>query len=241
MRFRNLRDKDLVFNEEEHIYTYKGIKLVSVTEFLSKFYPVFDKDKASEAKSKKTGISKEIILKEWEDNKDFALDFGTKIHKYAEQRFKGYDVPFSDDERERSYQLAVEKFIEDHPKLVYIESELGLVSPVHGLAGTADLLLSDGAGQYFLYDWKTSKEIKEANYFGDKLLAPLEYIDDCNFMRYSLQLNVYSKMLNRKGIYPKGMYIIHLFPEGYKEYKCPVLEEEVDNLMLINLLNRVGL
>ena len=232
---KRLFDEKIKFDEESHTYTYRDVKMDSVTEFLKQFAKEFDVDKHSKSVANKRGVSQQTILDEWDANKEFALSFGTKIHRYAEQIYKGFEPDKTEDERECAYRSIVDKYVKEHSKLRLVASELVLCSPIHRLAGTADLLLTDGKGKFFMYDWKTSKEINEYSKYKDRFLAPFEYIDDCNFNKYALQLNLYNYMLNNKGIYPTGLYVIHLTSDGYKEYKVPFMEEEVSALLSMRL------
>lgn len=232
---RRLFDERIIFDEKEHAYTFRGVKMSSVTEYLKNFAKEFDTDKHSKSVAEKRGVTQQEILDEWEANKEFALDFGTKIHRYAECIYKGLPTDEATDDKEIAYRSIIDKYVKEHPKLRLVASELVLCSPIHRLAGTADLLLSDGKGKFFLYDWKTSKEINEFSKFKDRLLKPFEYIDDCNFNKYALQLNLYNYMLNKKGIYPQGLYVIHVTKDGYKEYKVPFMEEEVNALLMMRL------
>ena len=228
---RIFKDKDLVFDEEKHEYKYRGVPMLSVTQYLSSFFKEFDKENKSKKIAEEQGKTQEEVLKEWEDAKDYASDFGTKIHRYAELVFKGMPPDETSDERELAFRKTVDKFKEDHPNLRFVLSELPLCIPSYKLAGTVDLVLTDGDGKFFLYDWKTSKRIDEFSRFNERLLSPFEYLDDCNFVKYSLQLNLYNLMLNRKGLYPNGLYIVHLREDGYKEYKVPFMRDEVSVLL----------
>ncbi|RLD79747.1 MAG: hypothetical protein DRJ15_08725 [Bacteroidetes bacterium] len=228
-------DEKIKFDEAEHKYTYRDVEMESVTTFLGRHSKEFDTDTHSKRVATKRKISQETVLAEWEANKEYALDFGTKIHHYAENAYKGLPNKETIDERELAYRAIVDKYMDEHKRLRLVASELQLVSPIHRLAGTVDLLLTDGKGKYFMYDWKTSKEINEFSKYKDRMLAPLDYLDDCNFTKYSLQLNLYNYMLHKKGIYPNGLYIVHLTSSGYKEFKVPFMDDEIQALLIMRL------
>ena len=52
------------------------------------------------------------------------------------------------------------------------------------LAGSVDMCYTDKEGNYYLFDWKRSKQIiKENNYRKGKY--PLNHIDDTNYWHYT--------------------------------------------------------
>ena len=52
----------------------------------------------------------------------------------------------------------------------------------------------DRPGEFALYDWKRSKEIKFENKF-EKGLEGLKHLEHCNYNHYSIQLNIYKRIL----------------------------------------------
>ncbi len=85
-----------------------------------------------------------------------------------------------------------------------------------GIAGTLDCLMTNDAGEFLLIDWKRSKEIKTSNRF-EKALPPISGYDNCNFIQYSLQLNLYKYILEQYyGLKIKEMKLCSFHPKQPK-------------------------
>jgi hypothetical protein len=123
-------------------------------------------------------------------------------------------------------------------------------------------------GTVNIYDYKTNKEIKTESYVNwegvsDRMLAPLNHLDDCNLNHYALQLSLYMYMIIKHNpkLKPGKMIIEHIvFEEAGKdaydnrvvlydelgeplvnkivEYNVPYLKDEVINI--INQLKENG-
>lgn len=87
-------------------------------------------------------------------------------------------------------------------------------------------------------DYKTNKKIAKFGFQGkdktDKLLFPLEHIEDATYWHYALQLSVYQYMLEYHGFLPGKRTLIHFphptdeFPEPKPvRYDLPYLRNEV--------------
>lgn len=108
------------------------------------------------------------------------------------------------------------------------------------ISGQLDLLIKDG-NDITIVDYKTNKKIDMKSYFDNstkksqKMKFPLNDIDDCNFYHYSMQLSVYSYLLQK--INPKfkikKLIIHHIDHDNNEtEYECPYLKEEVERMLL---------
>ena len=70
----------------------------------------------------------------------------------------------------------------------------------------------------------------------------IEHLPDTNFWHYSLQLNVYKALLERKyNMTIDGLYLVCLHPnnknKNYIKLKAPDLQEEVNCLFALRLLD----
>jgi hypothetical protein len=74
-------------------------------------------------------------------------------------------------------------------------------------------------GTLSIYDWKRSKNITRINNFNKFALPPqLCHLPDSNFWHYSLQLNIYRKILEEKyGKTITGLYLICIHPDNYNK------------------------
>ena len=58
---------------------------------------------------------------------------------------------------------------------------------------------TDEADNFYLFDWKRSKQIKKENRYR-KGKHPLNHLDDANYWHYALQLNIYKYILEKNYI-----------------------------------------
>lgn len=136
-----------------------------------------------------------------------------------------------------------------------------------GLCGQADRVEIVN-GKVNIYDYKTNKEIKAESYvnwegISDRMLDPVNHLDDCNLNHYALQLSFYMYMIIKHNpkLKPGKMVIEHIvFKEAGKdaydnrvvlydqfgepvvekivEYDVPYLKSEV--ISIINKLKDAG-
>lgn len=237
-RMKTITDHKLTFKEKEHEYKYEGIVFESVTSLIKRFKEEFDEQKISRLSAKKLGVSQERVLANWQ----LAMDEGTSVHEYAEFTILKKKVGKPITLRDKTLRTSVDKYFLSHLFLKPYLTEVRLALPTYQLAGTADLIMKTEDGtKTFLYDWKTNKKVWQSSFEGKKMKGRLSHLDDCNFVQYSLQLAIYKKMLESKGVKVDGCYIIHLFPEeagkgnssdeGWWEYKTLDLESEAQAIL----------
>jgi hypothetical protein len=135
----------------------------------------------------------------WNENGKEASAKGTMLHKRIELFYN--DIETSDEltiAKEFSYFLAFNETIKN--RLEPYRTEWSIFRKELNLAGQLDMLYKikreDGSytGGFALYDWKRSKEIKMDNSY-EKGLGVLSHLDHCNYVHYSIQLNIYKRML----------------------------------------------
>ena len=74
------------FNAALHAYADKdGFKYTSVTKWIEKYKPFFDKEKIAQKVAHKNNISVELVLQEWDEKRDNSAIFGTRVHKALEK------------------------------------------------------------------------------------------------------------------------------------------------------------
>ena len=251
-------DPRMHFDESTHTYTYtyiyegkniEGFKaldckpLKSVTTLISEYKQPFDMKGMAEREAKKTGREVQEVIEDWNLTKERACSLGSKVHKYAENLFSGPREVIRnwDSHCEIFHEVpkicrAVDSFFLNWKKSQDIDNqwlapEIQICHPDYNIAGTVDLLFSDGNAPAIL-DWKTNKSIEVIGY--DKMLPPLDDLDDCNYNHYALQLNVYAWMLRERYDYDaEKMVIVHLRGDGsYEEYEVPDMKEHVSRLLL---------
>jgi len=234
------RDSLLSFNEKDHVYIFlpTGEEYISGTTFLHKFFPPFDGPKIVDKmmgsrnwdKSPYRHMTKDQILANWELNRDTAAKAGTLMHARIESELKGETIEWSGQERERDNFRAAWAELQKEGYRVY-RLEWRIHTP--GLAGTLDGLFINDRGEFLLLDWKRSKEIKTENRW-QCLLSPLEHLPDCNYIHYSLQLNLYRWILRKHyeiDVREMRLYSFHPDQKTFLKFTIPVMEKEIQLLL----------
>jgi len=239
---KHQRDDNIIFDEEPHIYYINGNQdNISVTTFVHSHFPHFNADKiikkmmASKnwTKSEYYNQTPEQIKQKWEENRICSSNLGTQLHKdielYYNQEF------FQNTTDEFQYFL---KFTNDTKnELIPYRTEWIVYDNDYKLAGSIDMVFkqnNNNDNDLIIYDWKRSKQIKRENNF-EKGYPPLDHLPHSNFWHYSLQLNIYKKILEKN--YNKnilGLYLLILHPNNtsYIKIKVPDLSQEVEELLI---------
>jgi len=209
------RDDLILFNNSRHAYSTKRCPyLRSVTKVVYSQFPAFDKIKVSkkiENKKQYTGMNASEIRKMWEVNGKEARDAGTLLHAQIENYYNGEEVEADESD------VALDQFLEwdaAHEDWVPYRTEWKIFDADLKIAGTIDAVFKDENGQFVMVDWKRCKEIKKNNRFDSASGTGLEHIPDCNFAKYSMQLNLYKLMLeNNYGLSVSRMIIANFHPD----------------------------
>lgn len=234
-KIKIFNDKNFVFDEASHTYTYEKEKLTSVTTFIKNFSVPFDSDYWSNRKAKdrlaerrnttRSNINdddpelndtiKEIVG-EWDVKRDTACDMGTLTHKYIEERFTPGSLITRDDFTDLETLRRIDKFEALYEKrlhtLIPVAQELRIFSRKLKLAGTIDaLFIKDG--KLFIVDWKTNKKLStDADKCWQKLKPPFQDEWENELNKYSIQLNLYKLILSEYGIDVDGCAIVYIPP-----------------------------
>lgn len=175
---------------------FKNIKptLLDKKHFKSEYYEGFKipKDAFENKRSE--------ILKEWDRKRDESCVRGTAIHKQMELgHLNGKTEELKYLKLGGTFKTDISNRVKAGEQGVYPELLLSRVSEDGELriAGQADLVIIDGYDVYIL-DYKSGKTMDTKSFFDRKLKRsqkmkyPLNNLDDCNFMHYSLQLSLYA-------------------------------------------------
>jgi ATP-dependent exoDNAse (exonuclease V) beta subunit len=104
------------------------------------------------------------------------------------------------------------------------------------IAGSIDMVFENEDGTLSIYDWKRCKEINQENTWNKFATNEvISHLPDTNYWHYSLQLNTYKAILERKyGKIVKELYLVKLHPDdpndSYELIEVPILSEEINNL-----------
>lgn len=234
---------DLKFVEKTHQYFLDKKQLVSVTTKIHKFQHRFDTDKWSLIKAEELGISQADMIAEWERTNKKSKIKGSILHNYIEYLFnnKVYDYPrdyvmesvpldaHDIEEEFKSIRYQIDNFYADtRGKLIPIKMEYVMYDEILGIAGMCDILFYNVKKMCFqLWDWKTNKKLRTEN-IHQKLKAPFDTFDDCEYVIYSFQLNLYKYILRRKLNLNLGDSYIVWFNENNSNYKIVECRDQQD-------------
>ena len=203
-------DEHISFDEEKHVYTFRGKQVAqSVTGLLHLYAHEFDAHEAIYAmlngrdwETKKKKYLKEDgqmmtvdeIVEAWATNGAVQRARGTLLHFHAEQFLNGCEIekPHSP-EFQQVVQICNTLRAEGYEPF---RTEFSMYHSVLECAGQADLLCRDADGNIIIVDWKRTKELKFIA--TQPLKSPLDNVPDCNYFLYALQLNLYAHILESK-------------------------------------------
>lgn len=194
-------------------YDKEGREYMSVSKLLSGLSEKFEDKSAYKRASAET-------RKSWEENRDAAADHGTRIHNALELYKASATInPENEDLREMIVDIC--KHYKDYYQ---VHDELCVYSEEHLLAGTSDMICivkKSANGWFDVEDYKTNrnKGIETFSKYGDTLFAPFNYLQDCNFVKYSLQLSIYAYMFeNLTGMKCRKLGIRYIPADNYMNH-----------------------
>lgn len=233
---------EVTFNSEEHKYFLDGVEAVSVTSFISTFFPTFDtktmskrvakkRRKQGELNSKGKPVTAWDVRKEWNEKSEIAIARGNLVHHEIENWLIGnieecvYEVlhPATKHGLEwcnnnlNGYELLTEE-------IVYNKEYL--------LAGTIDLMYKLPNGVISLADWKTNIGSLRDRYGYIKHPVLKEFkIPNSKLSKYYLQLNLYKRLLEMSGEKVDKLTIVKLGDDSYQCFEVPDMSEAVSAML----------
>ena len=231
-------DPEFKFNPKYHKYTYLGEQFISVTTYIQQFHKPFDGEYWSKIKAKqeseKTGreVSQEDIQNKWQALNDYANDIGSETHQWIEDYYNQLwrEIPTNVDLLHRISKF--NKIFAKHlHKLSPIKFEVRVFSKKWKIAGMIDSLFFY-KGKIFILDWKTNKDFTDDNHRKgkyEKLLYPFDDFYKNHLNEYSIQLSLYSLILEEWGFEVGGAYLVHIGP-GDEEAKIYTVVDMRENL-----------
>jgi len=208
------------------------------------------------------GMTPAQIKKLWKDNGAAASSEGTKLHADIECFMNQHLVDEDDNLVSTDHQILYESYMEDKADgdcvinnntvewdyfLRFVLEQCAKKTPFRTewmiydndlkLAGSIDMVYENNDGTVDIYDWKRAKEIVRTNNFGDVASTEcIQHVPNTNFWHYSLQLNTYKYILERKyGKIVRNMRLVVLHPDtlcgSYQIIDCADMANEIEQLM----------
>ena len=237
--------------KQGHIYEAKSM----ADKFAHKqnFYPMEDdpygRPDYSKPKPEIEWLNEGDIKKNWSYKNHHAIYEGTTLHDYIENYLNNKIFPYPAkspeglefSEIEETYNIMegyFHNFYNDtvaKGKLIPIKSELIIGDKDYMLCGMVDQLFWNVRYNWLeIWDWKTNTNLKMKNNFGEKMKDCLYMLDHCEFNTYSLQLNIYKKIIEKNTNLKIGRCNLVWFNENnqnYKVIKCADYTDHVNNML----------
>ena len=241
------------FDEPHKYFNQKGEEYVSATTFIKKFKKEFQTQVMAEQYAAKRGLVVEEVIAEWDLKRNISTVKGTLVHNMAENWWNNKAFPYDPSVAIKSFGYDIikekydkcesifKKFWEDASEnLVPVKMELVVGDDEYKIAGMVDCLFwNKKSGMLEIWDYKTNKEIKTSNAYGNKMLHPISHLDECELNTYSLQLGLYKHIIMKNTDLQIGncyLIWIHESNDNYKVIKCNDYEAEL-KLMISNYMS----
>jgi hypothetical protein len=242
----HLRDDNIAFEEASHTYSIDGdaIGWMSCTTIISNLYEHFDPDAIIKkmrsnptkfAEGPYAGKTDEEIKAGWNANGTIASEAGTRMHSDIERYYNASPVGnLAGDDYEPLESAEWSMFLDYQRKhgeqfhpyrtewLVWDRSVM--------IAGSIDMVYRKQDGTLAIYDWKRAKEIKTENRW-QSMLGPVNHLPDTNYWHYSIQLNVYRRILESwygETVSELALVILHPNQKSFRVLKVNLMDDEVD-------------
>ena len=233
-------------------------RYTSVTTWVHSHFPKFNADETIQKmfngknwnpQNKYWGMTADEIKTSWKKSGQSSCVLGTNLHEKIESFMNNSDCPlnyllsdllvkndyepFLVSEPEWQYFL---QFAQDYSHLKPYRTEWMIFDEDLKIAGSIDMVFENEDGTLSIYDWKRCKEITKENTWNKfSSNEVISHLPDTNFWHYSLQLNTYKAILERKyGKIIKDLYLVKLHPEdlnnSYELIDVPILSDEIDIL-----------
>ena len=255
---------NIQFVEEGHEYFIEKEKYTPVSTIISEYEQPFDEDRVAENYARKNHRTKEDVLKEWKFKNLKSTIGGSRVHEFGESytnMVAGFPEKICESNRKQyvdcrgemvlvptyAKEFSVKKFYDEKSDcLIPVGAEFKLSTRYMGdkvrkICGTCDLLFYEedplfGEGQFVLADWKTNVSLK--NDFKRKngicMKFPFDNMIDDALSHYTLQFNLYRRMLESVGVKIGDMRLIWLKEDGdYEIIKIGKLSDSILDRVLV--------
>lgn len=255
---------NIQFIEEGHEYFIDNEKYTPVSTVISEYEQPFDEDKVAENYARKNHRTKADVLKEWKFKNLKSTIGGSRVHEFGESytnMVAGFPEKICEANRKQYVdcrgemmliptfpkESAVKKFYDEkNGYLIPVGAEFKLSTRYMGdrvrkICGTCDLLFYEedplfGEGQFVLADWKTNASLtndyKRKN--GICMKFPFDNMIDDALSHYTLQFNLYRRMLESVGVKIGDMRLIWLKEDGdYEIVKIGKLNDSILDRVLV--------
>jgi CRISPR/Cas system-associated exonuclease Cas4 (RecB family) len=246
------------FFSKNHTYTIddKPAK-TSVSGLLKKYEKPFERDKIATYVAERDQKKVDEVIAEWEFAKNYSCHKGSEFHLFVENYFSRKQTTIDIKALKRFYKenenFYKESSIGDYYKELahliknflnfynwwkndyfLLKSEFVVGDKESGICGTIDnLSYNKKTNELIIFDYKTNKEIKKKNPRDDTFLEPIQYLSQCEYIKYSLQLWLYQIIIERNSEFkvPKSYIVWVANKENYELMETLNLRKEAEVLL----------
>lgn len=249
---------NIQFIEEGHEYFIENEKYTPVSTVISEYEQPFEEDKVAENYARKNHRTKADVLKEWKFKNLKSTIGGSRVHEFGESytnMVAGFPEKICEANRKqyvdcRGDMMLIPTFPKESAVKKFYDEKSGYLTPVGAefklstrymgdkvrkICGTCDLLFYEedplfGEHQFVLADWKTNASLtndyKRKN--GICMKFPFDNMIDDALSHYTLQFNLYRRMLESVGVKIGDMRLIWLKEDGdYEIIKIGKLSDSI--------------
>lgn len=236
-------DDRITFVDEGHRYFLDNIRpdqLVSVTTLISRYVP----DRFHEFIVKRIqdgkrwwndptydyySLSAGDIITKMSSKGRVATEAGSFLHDTIHRYYSLMDLP---DPLMEEFEY-FRNFQNDYSHLVPVRSEWTIFHQSALIAGSIDMLYWDNkCDKFTIVDWK---RVKQMNFKGgEECIYPVDDMKSCNYVKYSLQLNLYKYILVQEyGLDVGDIMIVQIHPRfsNYKIYMIDDLQDRIEDMV----------
>lgn len=228
-------DPQFKFDPIKHRYTYFDDEFISVTRFIQQFHKPFEQEYWSKRKAEEAGVPQDWIINEWKKINDYANEVGTDTHNWIEDYFNGLwkPLPTNLDVINRINKFNI-IYAEQLHKLEPLKFEVRVFSKKWKIAGMIDALFLY-RGKIYILDWKSNKNFTtdDTLKYKEPLLSPFNDYYKSHLSEYSIQISLYSLILEEWGFEVTGGYIVHIGPgeDPAKLYKVIDMRDKLRDFL----------
>ena len=250
---------NIQFVEEGHEYFIENEKYTPVSTVISEYEQPFEEDKVAENYARKNRRTKEDVLKEWKFKNLKSTIGGSRVHEFGESytnMVAGFPEKICEANKKqyvdcKGEMMLIPTFPKESAVKKFYDEKSGYLTPVGAefklstrymgnkvrkICGTCDLLFYEedplfGEHQFVLADWKTNASLKNDFKRNKKICMkfPFDNMIDDALSHYTLQFNLYRRMLESVGVKIGDMRLIWLKEDG--DYEIIKIEKMNDSIL----------
>ena len=226
-----LINTEITLNKDNHEYILNSnpeINFTSCTDLISTHFRPFEAERIARflvyRTRKYSHYTVDSLLAEWRE----ARDKGSRVHDQIDEYIK-YGMSTHESMSEQGVQW-IKNIAKQFGDTIY--SEVFVYSKELQLAGCIDLLIYNSqTNKCYLFDWKTSKKMDMSS-SKRGITSATSDLYDCRFDKYSLQVNLYSYLLEEyHGIKIENNYLLHLSNYDVDTLRASNLKSNIDSII----------